>query len=229
LKTLILIMAIPTLVLGWELPPGLELVSVDGDHLTVRNIRTGMMDIYLIEGEPVINGWALDPADDSLIFELVADLNMYLIANLQSYDFMNDGYPELIGTDLISDFNILFLENTENFNFSEVNRIFSERILYDMGDGEVPGLIVIDRAPMEIEQIVMMETLHLFATSFFAGKAAVPINPDTAPSSWQDKVVEEGDGEAQKLALPPAPECPPERKQQVEAAINAYVANAKSQ
>ncbi|BAQ17150.1 hypothetical protein GL4_1696 [Methyloceanibacter caenitepidi] len=79
------------------------------------------------------------------------------------------------------------------------------------------------------EQIVMIETLHLFATSFFAGKAAVPIERDSAPSDWQDKVVEEGDGPAQKLVLPPAPECPPERKAQVEAAINAYVASAGAQ
>ncbi|WP_141702126.1 hypothetical protein [Methyloceanibacter stevinii] len=79
------------------------------------------------------------------------------------------------------------------------------------------------------EQIVMIETLHLFATSFFAGKAAVPIEPDSAPSDWQNKVVEEGEGPAQKLVLPPAPECPPERKAQVEAAINAYVASAGAQ
>lgn len=79
------------------------------------------------------------------------------------------------------------------------------------------------------EQIVMIETLHLFATSFFAGKAAVPVERDSAPSDWQDKVVEEGEGPAQKLVLPPAPPCPPERKQQVEAAINAYVASAGAQ
>jgi hypothetical protein len=103
--------------------------------------------------------------------------------------------------------------------------------LPELGTANFQTMMAVERAQQSWtqEQIVMMETLHLFATSFFAGKAAVPINPDTAPSSWQDKVVEEGDGEAQKLALPPAPECPPERKQQVEAAINAYVANAKSQ
>ena len=41
--------------------------------------------------------------------------------------------------------------------------------------------------------------------------------------------VEEGGGEPQKLVVPPAPECPPERKAQVEAAINAYVASAGAQ
>ncbi|MBW1729044.1 MAG: T9SS type A sorting domain-containing protein [Deltaproteobacteria bacterium] len=134
-------MMIPVLALAWELPAGLELLSVDGDHVTVKDTRTGIMDSYLIEGEPVINGWTLEPTEDSLVFELVADLNMFLIANLKSYDFLNDGCPELIGTDLMSDFNILFLENTGNFNFSEVNRIISERILYDMGDGDSDGLI----------------------------------------------------------------------------------------
>lgn len=79
------------------------------------------------------------------------------------------------------------------------------------------------------EQIVMIETLHLFATSFFAGKAAVPIEPDSAPVTWQDKVVEEGGEGPQKLLQPPAPECPPERKAQVEQAINAYVASAGAQ
>ncbi|MDJ0513560.1 MAG: hypothetical protein QNJ62_08975 [Methyloceanibacter sp.] len=79
------------------------------------------------------------------------------------------------------------------------------------------------------EQVVMIESLHLFATSFFAGNAAVPIDPDSAPPGWQNKTVEEGDEGPQRLVLPPAPECPPERKQQVEAAINAYVASAGAQ
>jgi hypothetical protein len=135
-----LIILVPVLALAWELPPGLELVSVDGNHVTVKDTRTGIFDTYLIEGEPVINGWALEPAEDSLIFELVAELNMYLIANLQSYDFLSDGFIELVGTDVISDFNILFLENTGGFNFLEVNRIDSTRLLYDMGDGDSDGL-----------------------------------------------------------------------------------------
>jgi hypothetical protein len=141
LKTLILIILVPVLALAWELPPSLEFVSMDGNYVTVRDNQTGIMDSYLIEGEPVINGWVLDPAEDSLIFELVADLNMYLIADLQSYDFLGDGFIELVGTDVISDFNILFLENTGGFNFLEVNRIDSTRLLYNMGDGDSDGLI----------------------------------------------------------------------------------------
>jgi len=136
-------MLFPVLALAWELPPGLELVSVDGDHVTIRDARTGIMDTYLIEDEPVINGWTVEPTEDSLIFELVADLNMYLIENLQSYDFLNDGYIELVGSDVISDFNILFLENTGEFNFSEVNRIDSEHILFDLGDGDNDNLVEI--------------------------------------------------------------------------------------
>jgi len=79
------------------------------------------------------------------------------------------------------------------------------------------------------EQILMLETLHVFATSFFAGRAAVPIEAGSAPAGWQDKLLDEGDGAPQQLKAPPVPECPPERKQQVEAAIKAYVASAQSQ
>jgi hypothetical protein len=76
------------------------------------------------------------------------------------------------------------------------------------------------------EQLLMLETLHAFATSFFAGTAAVPIEAGSAPSGWQDKVLEEGDGPPQQLKAPPPLKCSPERKEQVEAAINAYVAAA---
>jgi len=143
LKTLILIMVIPVLALAWELPPGLELVSVDGNHVTVRDSRTGILDSYLIEGEPVINGWALEPMEDSLIFELVADLDMYLVKELQSYDFMGDGLIELVGTDLLSNSEVLFLENPGNFDFIEVNRIETEKLLYDLGNGDNDELMEI--------------------------------------------------------------------------------------
>ena len=125
---------------GWELPPGLELVSVDGDHVTVRDTQTGIMDSYLVEGEPVINGWTLDPAEDSLVFELVADLGMYLVSELQPYDFLGDGFIELIGTDLLSNSEVLFLENSGDFNFIEVNRIETENLLYDFGNGDSDSL-----------------------------------------------------------------------------------------
>ena len=46
MKTLILIMLIPVLALAWELPPGLELVSVNGDHVTVKDTRTGILDVH---------------------------------------------------------------------------------------------------------------------------------------------------------------------------------------
>ncbi len=143
MKALTLIILIPALALAWELPPDLELVSREGDNVTVKDARTGMLDTYLVGGEPVINGWALEIEEDSLVFELVADLNMYLIEDLQSYDFMGDGYNELVGCDVITDNYVLFLENTGNFNFAEVNRIESGNILYDLGDADDDGLIEI--------------------------------------------------------------------------------------
>jgi hypothetical protein len=127
--------------MAWELPPGLELVSVDGDHVTVRDTRTGTLDTYLIEGEPVINGWAVEPTEDNLIFELVADLHMFLTEDLQAYDFLNDGYIELVGGDLIIGAPLVFLENDGNFSFTEVNRINTSNILYDMGDADNDGLV----------------------------------------------------------------------------------------
>jgi len=141
LKTLILIILVPVLALAWELPPGLELVSMDGDYVTVRDTRTGILDTYLIEGEPVINGWIVEPTEDGLIFELVADLHMYLTEDLQSYDFLNDGFIELVGADLIRDARLTFLENTGNFNFVEVNAVETNNTIFDLGDGDGDGLI----------------------------------------------------------------------------------------
>jgi hypothetical protein len=143
LKKLILIIVIPVLATALEPPPDLEIISINSDHVTVRDIRTGIEDTYLIEGEPVINGWTLDPTDDSLIFELVADLSMNLTEDLQSYDFLNDGHIELVGCDLISGAPLVFLENDGNFNFTEVHRIDSENILYDLGDADDDGLMEI--------------------------------------------------------------------------------------
>jgi hypothetical protein len=115
---------------------------VDGDHVTVRDTRTGILDTYFIEGEPVINGWTVEPAEDSLIFELVADLHMLLTEDLQAYDFLNDGYMELVGCDLLLNNDpLVFLENDGNFNFTEVNRINTGNILYDLGDADNDGLI----------------------------------------------------------------------------------------
>jgi len=101
--------------------------------------------------------------------------------------------------------------------------------LPDLGKANYQTMMATERAQQDWtqEQLVMIESLHLFATSFFAGKAAVPI--ESAPSGWQNRSVEGEGEEAQKLVAPPAPECPPERRQQVEAAINAYVASAGAQ
>ena len=147
MKTLIIItIFLPTFLFAqvdYNLPNWLELVKVDGNLVTVRDSHTGIEDTYLIEGEPVINGWAIEPQQDSLIFELVADLDMYLVANLQSFDFEMDGLIELVGCDLLDGDVLKFLENDGHFNFTEVNRIDTSNILYDLGDGDRDGFIEI--------------------------------------------------------------------------------------
>ena len=144
MKTLVLILILPTLLFAqvdYNLPEGLELVKVDGNLVTVRDIYTGIEDTYLIEGTPVINGWELEPQQDSLIFELVADLDMYLTEDLQSHDFEYDGLIELVGCDLIDQSDLKFLQNDGIFNFTEVFRIGDDNILYDLGDADEDGFI----------------------------------------------------------------------------------------
>ncbi|OQX91471.1 MAG: hypothetical protein B6D58_07880, partial [candidate division Zixibacteria bacterium 4484_95] len=144
MKTLVLILILPTLLFAqvdYNLPEGLELVKVDGNLVTVRDIYTGIEDTYLIEGTPVINGWELEPQQDSLIFELVAILPMHLIADIQVYDFNQNDLIEIIGGDGIDDCALKILENQGNFNFTEVFRIDSSNIVYNLGDADRDSLI----------------------------------------------------------------------------------------
>ncbi|RKX17281.1 MAG: hypothetical protein DRP26_07240, partial [Candidatus Zixiibacteriota bacterium] len=137
MKTLVLILILPTLLFAqvdyYNLPNWLELVKVDGNLVTVRDTHTGIEDIYLIEGTPIINGWELEPQQDSLIFELVAILPMHLIADIQVYDFNQNDLIEIIGGDGIDDCALKILENQGNFNFTEVFRIDSSNIVYNLG------------------------------------------------------------------------------------------------
>jgi len=139
LKTLTLIMVIPVLAMAWELPPGLELVSVDGNHVTVKDTRTGILDTYLIDGEPVINGWTLDPTEDSLIFEQVAFFDMRFAQKLQIFDYNENLLPELIVCNVSNGGRVNIYENQGNFNFMEIYEA-DPGIVYDSGDPDADGL-----------------------------------------------------------------------------------------
>ena len=131
---------------GFVLPEHLEMVRQEGDYYTVRERLTGLEQTYYIPGGVVGEGWAVknqyrpEPQDDSLIFELVADMHLILIEKLQAYDFQGDGLPELLGCDLVENAAVRFFENRGNFNFIEVSRV-QAGILYDLGDGDRDGLI----------------------------------------------------------------------------------------
>jgi hypothetical protein len=69
------------------------------------------------------------------------------------------------------------------------------------------------------QQMLMVEALHLFALSYFTGNAKIEEGPETSAASGTEG------GESAVTQAPPAPKCPPEQKQKVESAINAYVAS----
>ncbi len=145
MKTLVLILILPTLLFAqvdyYNLPNWLELVKVDGNLVTVRDTRTGIEDTYLIEGTPVINGWAIEPQQDSMIFELVAVLPMHLVMDIQVYDFNQNGLVEIVGADGLYDWILKIIENQGDYNFIELFSIDSSNTVYDLGDADNDGLI----------------------------------------------------------------------------------------
>ena len=79
------------------------------------------------------------------------------------------------------------------------------------------------------EQLLMIEALHLFAVSFFTGKASFSETPESASPGGEEPAAK-GGAEAETVQkAPPPPACPPEQRQKVESAINAYVAAAGGQ
>ena len=79
------------------------------------------------------------------------------------------------------------------------------------------------------EQLLMIEALHLFAVSFFTGNASFTTEPDSASPEGEGAAAEgAGDPQAVQKA-PPPPKCPPEQREKVEGAINAYVAAVGAQ
>jgi len=91
------------------------------------------------------------------------------------------------------------------------------------------------------EQLLMINALHLFAVSYFTGNATIIEEPGTTdePAAAADgttTVTKEAgspetaaeDQQTRQVKAPPPPKCPPEQKQKVENAINAYVQAAQA-
>lgn len=83
------------------------------------------------------------------------------------------------------------------------------------------------------EQMLMIEALHLFAMSYFTGNAKITEGGDsggTDPAQGDGATTvskaEEPGAPPREVQAPAPPKCPPEQKQKVESAINAYVAAA---
>jgi hypothetical protein len=77
--------------------------------------------------------------------------------------------------------------------------------------------------------MLMIEALHLFAVSYFTGNAKITEAAET-PADDTTAVSKDGgaDGQTKEVEAPPPPKCPPEQKQKVENAINAYVRSAQA-
>ncbi len=78
------------------------------------------------------------------------------------------------------------------------------------------------------QQLLMINALHAFSTSYFSGNVKISDGPATdaaAETTTAAKVPAEEGGD---VATPARPKCPPEQKQKVENAINAYVQSAQA-
>jgi hypothetical protein len=74
-------------------------------------------------------------------------------------------------------------------------------------------------------QLLMVNALYLFSASYFAGNVKITDDgqaPDGAPGA-ANPPKEAVPGQETSLVTPKRPQCPPEQKQKVVAAINAYV------
>lgn len=80
------------------------------------------------------------------------------------------------------------------------------------------------------EQILMIEALHLFAVSYFTGNAKITeTGGETPAADGTTTVTKDGEAaETREVEAPEPPKCPPEQKQKVENAINAYVQAAQA-
>jgi hypothetical protein len=122
---------------------------------------------------------------------------------------------------------------------------------------EVCGLIDLGRANYETmlktekarqtwsrEQLLMIDALHIFSVSYFAGHVKItttdtPQGDTAAPAEdaadttavGKSGMVTKGaeqSAQGEEVLAPPAPKCPPEQKQRVKEAITAYVQAAQA-
>jgi hypothetical protein len=80
------------------------------------------------------------------------------------------------------------------------------------------------------QQLLMINALHMFSASYFSGNAKITATPKegaTDTTTVSKGNLAEQDPEAEIVA-PKRPECPPEQKQKVMNAINAYVQSAQA-
>jgi len=75
------------------------------------------------------------------------------------------------------------------------------------------------------QQLMMINALHMFSTSYFSGNAKITEAPD-ADSKGAEGADQAAGGT--DLVAPKKPQCPPEQKQKVESAIKAYVQSAQA-
>ena len=75
------------------------------------------------------------------------------------------------------------------------------------------------------QQLLLINALHKFSSSYFSGDARITEVPDEGATAAQG---EDQPSQGADLVAPKRPQCPPEQKQKVENAINAYVQSAQA-
>jgi hypothetical protein len=99
--------------------------------------------------------------------------------------------------------------------------------LLDLAQANYRALIGSERAKKSWTepQLLMINALYLFSASYFAGNVKVG-DPDPADSAATESAhasKQAAPEQKSPVAAPNRPKCPPEQKQKVAAAINAYV------
>jgi hypothetical protein len=77
-------------------------------------------------------------------------------------------------------------------------------------------------------QLLMIHALHMFSTAYFSGNAKISEVLDEGASSVSKDAAQDQQAAEADLVVPKKPQCPPEQKQKVESAINAYVQAAQA-